>query len=183
MTMNPNPASYCRYPHECWRPPKMPMESPDVVLSSTHQSGLTPRPKGTEKKTFPTTRENPNVQAVNCGDISIPTTACHLSPKAAPNWNRVQSLSRRFLPEPELCVEVSRQYLAGIAQSISQLHVLAPSPPERQRSHFPRGSFTSRGLDCQGLCLLPDAHCPPTLTVPPADGGPTGSAKPPSLRW
>lgn len=50
--------------------------------------------------------ENANVQAAGRGDTKIPTPACRLSSRATPDWDRVQPLSRRLLPEgcTKLCI-------------------------------------------------------------------------------
>ncbi|MEQ2264998.1 hypothetical protein XENORESO_000810 [Xenotaenia resolanae] len=94
----------------------------------------------------------------------MPNPGQRLSPGATPEWKSVQALSRRLVPKPEPCVELSPTISS---RNLSTSHTYSASFPTREvTSHVPRASFCSRGSDCQGLCLWPPpiTHCiRPTL--------------------
>lgn len=77
------------------------------------------------------------------------TPALHLSPRATPEWNRVQAFSRSLVPEPMLCVEVS--------PTISRWYLYQGVGPPR-----PLPSTVAQST----------MHL--TLTTPPTGGGSTG---------
>ena len=100
----------------------------------------------------------------------MPTPALRLSPWATPQRNRVQPISRRLVPEPKPCVEVSPTISS---QNHSTSRTSSGTFPNREVTfHVPRASFSRR------LRLLPSSHCtqPPwrlPRVVSPSKGGPT----------
>lgn len=116
------------------------------------------------EQTLLLTRKTPSV--LSCcplwqqptGDNKISTLAHCLSPRASPEWNRVQPLPRRLSPEPKLCIElcmtISRRYLST--------------------SRTTSGSVSTR--EVMFHVPVPTMHHTlyPTPTMPPVGGGPTG---------
>ncbi|MED6253354.1 hypothetical protein ATANTOWER_027390 [Ataeniobius toweri] len=108
----------------------------------------------------------------------MPTPAWRLSPGATPEWKSVQPLSRRLVPEPEPCIEMSPTISS---QKLSTSHTNSGSFTTREVTfHVPRASFCSQGSDRQGLRLWlpPITHCtrplwPLPRVVSPSEGGPT----------
>ncbi|MEQ2224970.1 hypothetical protein ILYODFUR_012789 [Ilyodon furcidens] len=71
----------------------------------------------------------------------MPTPARRLSPGGTPQWKSVQPLSRRLVPEPEPCVEVSPTISS---QTLSTSYTNSGSFPTREVTfHVPRASFCS----------------------------------------
>ena len=99
---------------------------------------------------------NPNVQTHSWGAISMPTPALRLSPRATPEWKRVQPLSRGLVPESKPCVEVSPNISSRKLLSLAHQLWLLPEPPRS-----PPSAPTQLTLQ-------------PTPLAPPTGGEPVG---------
>uniref|UniRef100_A0A8C6KHI1 General transcription factor IIA, 1 n=1 Tax=Nothobranchius furzeri TaxID=105023 RepID=A0A8C6KHI1_NOTFU len=80
-----------------------------IVLQQPMQSGGVQAPviQQVPEATLSSPGVNPNTQAESLGANKKPTPALRLSPGATPAKESVQPLSRTWVPEPMLCVEVS----------------------------------------------------------------------------
>ncbi len=89
--------------------------------------------------------DNSNIAMLSRGLVSVPTPAWHLSLWATLEWERVQPLSRSFVPE--LCMEVSptisRRDLSTFRTNSSSF------PPERWHSTSQQLVYKARGQDVQ----------------------------------
>ncbi|MED6280555.1 Copine-5 [Characodon lateralis] len=89
----------------------------------------------------------------------MPTPPRHLSPRATPEWKSVLPLSRRLVPEPEPCIEVSPTISS---RNLCTSHTNSGSFPTRKVTfHIPKANFCSRGSDRQSCRLRPPPipHC------------------------
>jgi len=151
-----------------------------LVRKHKQQSGPVPPPEEGREATLSSTGVNPNVHAHNRAAVSMPTPALRLSQRAIPELTG--PLSRRLVPEPKPCIEVSPT-ISSRNRSASRTSSGSFSNREVM-FHVPRASFSSRGPDRQGLRLrlLPSSNCnrpswPLPRVVSPSKSGPMSSLR------
>ena len=131
-----------------------------------------PRLEGAGRRPSHSPGENSNTWWLSWGAVNKPTPACCLLTRAAPEWKTVQHLSRSWVPEPRLCVEVSPTICS---QYHSTSCTSSGSPPLSEVTFpVPMARVTVRRLGRQGpRSRLPcTSHSTGPLN-PPAGGEPT----------
>lgn len=125
------------------------------MIDRTHSSTQMCR-----EQTLSSTWKSPNVQAASQRDARIPTPAWSFSPRACPDWERLQPLSRRLALEPKTRLQVS---LTISSQYLSTSHTSWNFFPTRKVTfHVSITSFSSWASVSQGLHPWP----PPAHTAP-----------------
>lgn len=119
-------------------------------LSFDH-NGLTMRPNLSVNLSSPivleqddgTTSKSPNKQAPSPVNTRTPIPAYRLSMRTTPDWNRVQALSSRLVPEPKLWYQWGEP---------NHIHLSTSHTLWEVTFHVPVPNHNRLGLDWQGLC-------------------------------